>query len=328
MSVGIICHLHNVGFDDVRRLAAAAEDAGADWLGLPDAFWWRDTWLLLAEAARATSRIEIGPVVTNAYLRHPFHTVAAVASLQDLAGARVLVGIGAGGSEVSGAAGVARRDVARRVRSLAGLLRTVADGQPLDPASGRMLEVPLRPAPVLIAGRGNGILDAAGRCADRAMLWAVPNSDMERSAAAVEAGAQAGREAPGPRPELVWAPLVDYGGRSRERVHAIAAYSVLNSRPEVQARWGLDRSTLACLRHLLVGGGSAAAQDLVPPAALDDLIIQNPDPVRVGEHAAQIGATSLALPAFSVEEVADRVAWARAVLASRSGSGFNRAERG
>jgi len=314
MPVGVICHLHNVGFDAVRDLARAAEAAGADWLGLPDAFWWRDTWLLLAEAARATSRIEIGPMVTNPYLRHPFHTVAAVASLQDLAGGRVFVGIGAGGSELSGAAGVARRDAPERVRALANLLRGVAAGQPLDPASGRTLEVPLRPAPVLIAGRGNGMLDAAGRCADRAMLWAVPASDMRRSAAVIEAGAVAGREAAGPRPELVWAPLVDHGGRSRERVHTIAAYSVLNSRPRVQASWGLDSSTVDRLRQLLVGGGAAAAQDLVPAAALDDLIIQDPDPVRVGELAAQIGATSLALPAFSVDEVGERVAWARAVL--------------
>jgi alkanesulfonate monooxygenase SsuD/methylene tetrahydromethanopterin reductase-like flavin-dependent oxidoreductase (luciferase family) len=318
MSVGIICHLHNVGFVEVRALAQAAEAAGADWLGLPDAFWWRDTWLLLAEAARATTRIEIGPMVTNPYLRHPFHTVAAVASLQDLAGERVFVGIGAGGSEVSGAAGVSRRDAPARVRALAGLLRSVADGEPLDPISGRRLEVPMRPVPVLIAGRGNGILDAAGRCADRAMLWAVPTSDMRRSAAVVEAGARAGREAPGLRPELVWAPLVDHGGGSRERVHTIAAYSVLNSRPEVQARWGLDRATLERLRQLLVGGGAAAARDLVPPAALDDLIIQDPDPGRVGELAAQLGATALALPAFSVNEVAERVAWARDVL-SRHG---------
>jgi alkanesulfonate monooxygenase SsuD/methylene tetrahydromethanopterin reductase-like flavin-dependent oxidoreductase (luciferase family) len=314
MPVGVICHLHNVGFDEVRALARAAETAGADWLGLPDAFWWRDTWLLLAEAARATTRIEIGPMVTNAYLRHPFHTVAAVASLQDLAGGRVFVGIGAGGSEVSGAAGVSRRDAPQRVQALAGLLRSVAAGQPLDPASGRMLEVPLRPTPVLIAGRGNGMLDVAGRCADRAMLWAVPASDMQRSATVVEAGAAAGREAAGTRPEMVWAPLVDHGGRSRERVHTIAAYSVLNSRPEVQLRWGLDRQTLKRLRQLLVAGGAAAAQDLVPPAALDDLIIQDPDPVRVGRLAAQLGATSLALPAFSIDEVAERVAWARAVL--------------
>src|SRR5207248_115622 len=99
--------------------------------------WWRDAWMLLAEAARATQRIEIGPMVTNPYLRHPFHTVAAVATLQELAGERVFVGIAAGGSEVSGAAGISRRDAPERIRGLAGLLRRVAAGAPLDSDSGR-----------------------------------------------------------------------------------------------------------------------------------------------------------------------------------------------
>ena len=56
MAVGVIAHLPNPDFEAVGSLARAAEAAGADWLGLPDAFWWRDTWLLLAEAARATRR--------------------------------------------------------------------------------------------------------------------------------------------------------------------------------------------------------------------------------------------------------------------------------
>jgi alkanesulfonate monooxygenase SsuD/methylene tetrahydromethanopterin reductase-like flavin-dependent oxidoreductase (luciferase family) len=314
MSVGVISHLPNLSFGDVRELASAAEAAGADWLGLPDAFWWRDTWLLLAEAARATNHIAIGPLVTNPYLRHPFHTVAAVASLQDLAGDRVFVGIGAGGSEVPGAAGVSRRDAPARVRSLAGLLRRVASGEPLDPSSGRTLEVSLRPVPIVIAGRANGILDAAGRCADRVLLWAIPNSDLTRSVEVVDGGAQAGRDTAGARPELIWAPLVVHGGRSRERLQTIAAYSVLNSHAELQARWGLDRPMLDRLRALLVGGGAAAARDLVPVAALDDLIVGDPDPDAVGSMASRLGATSLAVPAFAIDEVRERVAWARSVL--------------
>jgi alkanesulfonate monooxygenase SsuD/methylene tetrahydromethanopterin reductase-like flavin-dependent oxidoreductase (luciferase family) len=316
MPVGVISHLQNVTFDQVRALARAAGDARADWLGLPDAFWWRDTWLLLAEAARASRILQIGPLVTNPYLRHPFHTVAAVASLQDLVGDRVFVGIGAGGSEVSGAAGVSRRDAPTRVEALVRLLRQVAAGQPLDRASGRTLEPTLHAAPILIAGRGDGILRAAGRCADRAMLWAVPISDLERSAGMIQAGASDRREAAGAQPELVWAPLVDHGGVSRQRVRTIAAYSVLNSGRALHARWGVDPTVLERLRHLLVGGGAAAAQDLVPGAALDDLIIADPEPASVAALARRIGASSLALPAFSIDEVADRVAWARAVLAA------------
>jgi alkanesulfonate monooxygenase SsuD/methylene tetrahydromethanopterin reductase-like flavin-dependent oxidoreductase (luciferase family) len=310
MPVGVISHLPNPTFAEVHGLAQAAEAAGADWLGLPDAFWWRDTWLLLAEAARATKRIEIGPLVTNPYLRHPFHTVAALASLQELAGPRVFVGIGAGGSEVSGAAGISRRDAPDRVRALCALLRGAEAGQPLDALSGRSLEVPLRPAPVLIAGRGDGILKVAGRCADRALLWAVPRSDLTRSAAVIAAG----REAETPGPELIWAPLVDHGGRSRERLLSIAAYSVLNSRADLQTGWGLSRSNVVRLRELLVGGGAAAAQSLVPRAALDDLVISDSDPANVGAIATQLGATSIAIPAFAIDEIPTRVAWARAVL--------------
>src|SRR5262249_38958053 len=159
LAVGIISHLPNPDFAAVGALARAAEEAGADWLGLPDAFWWRDVWLLLAEAARATRRIALGPVVTNPYLRHPFHTLSPLASLQDLATPeRVFLGIGAGGSEVSGAAQVARTDAADRVRALVALIRAVTRGEPLDTASGRTLELPLAAVNVLIAGRGNAML--------------------------------------------------------------------------------------------------------------------------------------------------------------------------
>src|SRR5580765_7637578 len=218
MSVGVITHLHNATFGEVRDLARAAEAAGADWLGIPDAFWWRDGWMLLVEAARATERFGLGPMVTNPYLRHPFHTLAALATLQDLAGGRVFLGIAAGGAEVSGAAGISRRDAPERFRGLIALLLGVGGGAPLDEASGRRLDVPLRTAPVLVAGRGNGVLDAAGRVADRALLWAVPRSDLRRSLGVIEAGARAARRA---MPEVVWAPLVDHGGDSRARVRTI-----------------------------------------------------------------------------------------------------------
>jgi 5,10-methylenetetrahydromethanopterin reductase len=311
MSVGVITPLHNATFDELRALARATEAAGADWLGVPDAFWWRDAWMLLAEAARVTERIALGPMVTNPYLRHPFHTLAALATLQDIAGERVFLGIAAGGAEVSGAAGISRRDAPQRIRGLAELLRRVVAGEPLDPTSGRRLEVPLRPVPILIAGRGDGVLDAAGQAADRALLWAVPSSELERSREVIAAGAAAAQR---PNPELVWAPLVDHGGRSRERVRNIAAYSVLNSRPALHTRWGLDRAGVARLRALLVGGGAAAAADMVPAAALDDLIIANSDPGHMRTLARQLGATSLALPAFNVDELAERVAWARQIL--------------
>ena len=315
MSVGVIAHLHNPSPHDARELAVAAEAAGADWLGLADAFWWRDVWMLLAEAARATTTLEIGPVVTNPYLRHPFHTVAALATLQDLAGLRVFVGLAAGGSEVTGAAAISRADAPRRVRELALLIRDVAAGAPLDVASGRALELKLHPVPVLVAGRANGLLQTAGQTADRALLWAVPTSDLARSVSLIQEGAAAGRDAAGARPEIVWAPLVAHDEVSATRIRTISAYSVLNSNRTLQQSWGLAPATIDEIRRRLVRGGAEAAMELVPPGVVGDLVLPSADPGAAAATARSIGATSLAVPAFDIGSVGARVAWAREVLA-------------
>ncbi len=52
----------------------------------------------------------------------------------------------------------------------------------------------------------------------------------------------------------------------------------------------------------------------MPPAALDDLVIVDAEPTKVGARARQIGATSIAPPAFAIEELPERVRWARALL--------------
>ena len=244
-----------------------------------DTFWWRDTWLLLAAAARATSTLALGPVVTNPYLRHPFHTVAALATLQEIAGDRVFVGIGAGGSELGGAAHVSRRDAPARIEALANLIRSVAADGVLDPTSGRRLDVPLSPVPVMVAGRGDGVLTCAGRVADRSLLWAIPSSDLDRSVAVVRAAAAT--RASGP--DLVWAPLVVHDERDRERVRVIAAYGVVNASPELRSRWGVDDDLAARVRAALVAGGAAAAAHLVPDHVVDD--VADPDP-RPARHAA------------------------------------------
>ena len=323
MTVGVIAHLENPTYEDVRQLAGEAEEAGAEWLGVPDAFWWRDTWLLLAEAARVTRRIRLGPLVTNPYLRHPFVTVSALASLQDLAGPRVFAGLGAGGSEVRLAARISRRDAAERIEQLASLIRRVQTGGPLDPASGRTLEVPLSNVSITVGARAPGVLRAAGRVADDVLLWAVPGSDLGRSMAAVREGYESAREAGAgqgtsgatrPFPGLVWAPMVDHGPSSEKLLSRAATYAVLNNTAQLRQQWGVDPVNVGRIRALLVAGRADDAAALVPPAVLGDLAA-DPDPERAGAVAARIGATAMAVAATELGHVAARVAWARQVIA-------------
>jgi 5,10-methylenetetrahydromethanopterin reductase len=317
MSVGLITHLDNPSLADVAALARAAEAAGADWLGVPDAFWWRDTWILAAEAARATQRLAVGPVVTNPYTRHPFVTLAAIATLQDLAGPRVILGVGAGGSEVAGAANVSRADAPERTVELAGLIRRVSAGQPLDQESGRTLEVPLAPTRVLVAGRGARMLRAAGQVADDALLWAVPVSELSRTVDLVYQGSARRRpELPGVN--IIWAPLVERGKATDALVRRAAAYAVLNNSGETRERWGVGDDLVARVRQLLLAGETDAADRLIPDPVAADLSAPR-DVAAAAGLARQIGADGIALAATDVDEVAEQVAWARSVLAADVG---------
>jgi alkanesulfonate monooxygenase SsuD/methylene tetrahydromethanopterin reductase-like flavin-dependent oxidoreductase (luciferase family) len=260
----------------------------------------------LAEAARATSRLSLGPVVTNPYLRHPFHTASALATLAELAGDdRVFVGLAAGGSEVTGAAGVPRRDAPRRVADLIGLLRSVAGGAPLDERSGRPLDVTLPDVPVLVAARGDGLLRVAGASADHLLLWAVPDSDLERSVTVARSG--------GTRAQLVWAPLVDWGPDVADQLDGLACYALMNAGQQLRSRWGADEALVEAVRADLVAGRTAEARRRLPEAVAEDLIYRDPDPARLAARGRELGFTGIAVPAFSVDTVPERVAWAMAV---------------
>ena len=306
---GVIGHIVNPTVDDSVALARASEAAGASWIGLADAFWWRDVWMALTRVADATDRIEIGPAMTNAYLRHPFHTVSAVATLNELAPGRTFVGVTAGGSEVTAAAKIPRTDAPDRVRDLVDLLRGVARGDPLDAASGRSLDVPAAAVPVLVAGRGDLMLRTAGAVADRVLLWAIPDSDLERSIGLVLEGSR-GRPAP---PELVWAPLVEHDPSLRPSIMHVAVYASLNTRRAIRLRWGLTDDLVEQIRTALVAGGTAAATARVPDAALSDLLVPDADPHAVARRARSLGVASLAVPGFSVDSVGGHVRWAIAV---------------
>ena len=307
--VGVINHVANPDVGQAVGLAQAAEGAGARWIGVADAFWWRDVWMLLAEVAAATERIEIGPAMTNPYMRHRFHTASALATLQEMAPGRVFCGIAAGGSEVTAAAGISRHDAAARAAELVAFLREVAATGTLDDASGRGLDVNLDRVPILMAGRGDQMLRTAGALADRVLLWAIPASDLERSVSVVRNGA-ALRSRP---PELIWAPLVRHDDAPQASIMHIAVYASLNTAAAVRHEWGLADTRVQAIRQELVRGDLAAASALVPPAALNDLTFEDPDPAPIADIARSLGVSSLAVPGFDPATVSGHINWAASV---------------
>jgi hypothetical protein len=133
----------------------------------------------------------------------------------------------------------------------------------------------------------------------------------------LDAAGAAGRATP---PELVWAPLVEHDRALRPDLLHVAVYACINTAPAVRREWGVDDALVVRIRSALVAGGTEAGIELVPQAALDDLIA-GPDPAPIARRAAALGVGALAVPCFSPATVGAHIAWASGVLAMRPRSG-------
>ena len=81
---------------ELVELAVSAERLGYDDFWLADERFFREVYTILGLAAARTSRIRLGPGVTDPYSRHPALTAMAIATLDEISGGRAILGLGAG----------------------------------------------------------------------------------------------------------------------------------------------------------------------------------------------------------------------------------------
>lgn len=164
-------------YRDMRAAAIAAEEAGFDGLwtwdhlrdpdgergpGVPEA------WTTLTALAEATRRIMLGPLVLNVANRHPGVLANMAATFQAVSGGRLLLGIGAGGSQRTPYAAEQRaigqsveRDAVRaqKVVEAIELMRRLWSGH-----AGFLRPDP--PPPIIVGGFGPRMAGIAGRYGD------------------------------------------------------------------------------------------------------------------------------------------------------------------
>ena len=187
--------------DPPKRLvevARLAEATGYGYLWLADERFFREVYASLALCATVTERIRLGPCVTDPYSRHPALTAMAIATLDEIAGGRAVLGLGAG---ISGFAelGLRREKPARAIREAVMLIRQLLGGQSVAIQgevvrfhNGRLDFTPLRAdIPIYVASNGPLGQRAAGALADGAI--------MEGCATVEEAGAFGAEVAQGAR---------------------------------------------------------------------------------------------------------------------------------
>src|SRR5213593_2885598 len=117
---------------DVRR----AEQLGWDAALQPDSqLRRRDTYVLLAAAARVTERITLGTLLANPVNRHASVTASSIATIDELAPGRVLLGWGVGDTAVR-LAGLRPARV-KELEDSTRLMRALLDVESVEVAPGR-----------------------------------------------------------------------------------------------------------------------------------------------------------------------------------------------
>src|SRR5436309_15509611 len=177
---------------DVRRAEALGWDAAFQ----PDSqLRRRDTYVFLAAAARATERITLGTLLANPVNRHPSVTASSIATIDELAPGRTLLGWGVGDTAVR-LAGLRPARV-RELEESTRLMRALLDGEAGDVGAARPAQLPhARPVPIWIAAGGPRTLRMAGGVADGVFIRVGTHpANIARSVELIRAGARdAGRD--------------------------------------------------------------------------------------------------------------------------------------
>jgi 5,10-methylenetetrahydromethanopterin reductase len=207
---------------DVRR----AETLGWDAALQPDSqLRRRDTYVLLAAAARATERITLGPLLANPVNRHPTVTASSIATIDELAPGRTLLGWGVGDTAVR-LAGLRPARV-KELEASTRLMRALLDGQAVEVGAAQPARLPHhRPVPIWIAAGGPRTLRMAGGVADGVFLRVGTHpANIGAAVDLVRAGAsEAGRDPASVRLGVVFhTVLVDEPARAMLMAKSMAA---------------------------------------------------------------------------------------------------------
>jgi 5,10-methylenetetrahydromethanopterin reductase len=256
-----------------REMVAEIEAMGFVHLWLTDSsLHARNSYAYLTLAAMTSERLLLGTAVTNPRTRHPAITAAAAATVDELSGGRMILGIGAGDRPLQ-ALGLKASSVASLKASIEAIRRlwsgehvSVSDvGFTLDDAHLRFAARP--DIPVFISASGPRMLELAGEIADGVIL--LVGLFPEALAWALEQVDRGAEKAGRPRPHVAvfaYGAIDDDEAGALESARSIAAWFPQTA-PFICELAGLDPALIQDVRARYAGGEfqeAAAAARLLP----------------------------------------------------------------
>lgn len=166
--------------------AIQAENSGFDNLWITDHYGNRNVYVTLAAAAIYTNKITFGTGVTNPWMVNPVITAQAIATLNELAPGRVVLGMGAGDKTTLEAVGIEMGKPLAAVREAIEMFRKLTNGEKVAfqgevfKAAGAKFNFKIaNRIPVYVGAQGPKMLEMAGKIGDGVLINASHPSDIQ-----------------------------------------------------------------------------------------------------------------------------------------------------
>jgi 5,10-methylenetetrahydromethanopterin reductase len=175
--------------------AIQAEKRGFHHLWITDHFNNRNVYVTLTAAALYTEKMKLGPGVTNPYLINPVMTAQAVASLNEIAPGRIVLGIGAGDKTTLESVGVEMEKPLTAVKETIEILREMMEGksvtyegQLFQARGAQFLFKPRGEIPIYVGAQGPKMLKMAGEIGEGVLINACHPKDVDYAVGQVKRG--------------------------------------------------------------------------------------------------------------------------------------------
>jgi alkanesulfonate monooxygenase SsuD/methylene tetrahydromethanopterin reductase-like flavin-dependent oxidoreductase (luciferase family) len=273
-------------------LAPLVEDAGFDaiWKGESNS---TDPFVLLSAIAARTKTLKLGTAIYHIYGRSPVTLGIQSATLQDLAGERLLLGLGCANTTIASWHGGTFDRPLRRIREYVDIVRMTAKGDRVEYdgeiyKTGKRFQLSWKPAhphfPIYVAGLGPQMTNLVGKIADGVMINMGTPATVKAIAERVHAGAaEAGR----PKSDVkiitkVRVSLNPDRAKARAKLRQVLTfYNIADHYRDMLKASGFETEVNA-VQAAFKQGGYKAAQEVITDEYMDKL------PVVPGTSAGEI----------------------------------------
>jgi 5,10-methylenetetrahydromethanopterin reductase len=264
---------------EFARIAHEAEAAGFTSVWLAETRFTREAIVAATAVSMATSRIRVGTAAVNVFTRGATLTAITFTALDELAGGRIVLGLGPGSPLVLASQGYGFDRPVLRLREFVAGVRAVWRGEPY---SGRFVQVdgvrmefagPRPEVPIYLAVTGPRALELAGEVADGVILNAFTSTDYtSRAIERLKVGAARARRSLEGFPILGMVVVaMDVGdGRAREALRPLVA-NYLTGFPNIARESGLPQADLERYRQVREHDGLEPAASQIPDHVVDAL---------------------------------------------------------